>query len=137
MTSPLLPLRAAIRTACLADAALATAMGGAAKLVDEPPRGTAPVYAVFGEATVRDASTASEHGHEQQLEIVVWAAEGSAASGFAAAARIAELLDDAPLAVAGHRLVHLAVTAVETDRDRDSRLARARVRLRAVTEVQA
>lgn len=134
MTSPLLPLRAAIRAACLADATLAGLMEGAVRLYDEPPRAAAPVYAVFGDALARDASTSSERGHEQELAIVVWANPGSAASALAVADRMAALLDDASLALAGHRLVLLAVSAVEVDRDPETSLARATLRLRAVTE---
>jgi len=52
-----------------------------------------------------------------------------------AAERIAELLDDASLALLGHRLVALRVVAFAADRDESSNLARATVHLRAVTEV--
>lgn len=135
MSSPLLALRAAIRSACLADPALATLMGGEVRLYDEPPRGSPPVYAVFGEASARDASTSSEHGHEHEFAIVLWAREGSAASALAAAGRMADLLDDAPLTLAGHRLVRIAVAATESDRDAETRLARTTLRLGAATEV--
>jgi hypothetical protein len=52
-----------------------------------------------------------------------------------AAARMAALLDEADLALAGHRLVSLRVAAVETDRDDKAGLARATLRLAALTEV--
>lgn len=137
MSSPLLPLRAAIRARCLADPTLAALMGGSARLFDEPPRGEPPVYGLFGDATLRDWSDTGGRGHEQDLAIVVWARPGSAASGLAAAARISDLLDDADLALDGHRLVALAATAMDVDRDPDTRQARATLRLRAVTEVLA
>jgi hypothetical protein len=137
MTSPLLALRAAIRSHCLGDAELAGLMGGAVRLYDEPPRAAAPVYALFGDAEARDWSSSSDRGHEHELALVVWAASGSAASGLRAAERLAVLLDDAPLEPAGHRLVQIAVTAVETGRDDKSGLARIVLRLRAVTELAA
>lgn len=136
MTSPLLALRAAIRAACLADASLAALLGGPGQVLDEPPAGAVPVYPVFGDAQVRDASTSTEPGHEHEIAILVWAAAGSAAGGFRVAERIAAILDDAPLAIDGHRLVRIGVERIDTDRDRDSRLARATVRVRAVTEPQ-
>jgi len=130
-----LALRAAILARLSADAALATLMGGAVRLHDEAPRGAEPVYAVFGTADAKDWSSDGSRGHEQAAAIVVYAKPGSALSGVQAAERIAELLDDASLALLGHRLVALRVVAFAADRDESSNLARATVHLRAVTEV--
>lgn len=135
MTGPVLALRGAILTAAQADPDLAALMGGQVRLYDEPPRAAEPVYAVFGAASARDQSTSSGRAHEQDLALVVWARAGSARSALRVADRLAALLDDAALVLAGHRLVNLQVTALETDRDQDSNLARATLRLRAVTEV--
>ena len=135
MTSPILALRQAILAAAQADPDLAALMGGAARLYDEPPRAAEPVYAVFGDVSAEDASTSSERGHAQDLALVVWSREGSARSGLEAAERLAAILDEAPLVLAGHRLANLRVTSIAADRDRDTGLARATLRLRAVTEV--
>jgi hypothetical protein len=48
---------------------------------------------------------------------------------------MADLLHDASLALAGHRLVLIRATAIEGDRDDKTSLARATLRLRALTEV--
>jgi hypothetical protein len=53
-TSPLLALRAAILAYLAVDATLARLMGGSLRLTDEPPGGAAPVYALFGDAEIRD-----------------------------------------------------------------------------------
>ena len=135
MTGPVLALRAAVLARLSADPALATLMGGAVRLHDEAPRGAEPVYAVFGTADAKDWSSDGSRGHEQAAAIVVYAKPGSALSGVQAAERIAELLDDASLALLGHRLVALRVVAFAADRDETSNLARATVHLRAVTEV--
>ncbi len=135
MTSPILALRQAILAAAQADPDLAVLMGGAARLYDEPPRAAEPVYAVFGDVSAEDASTSSERGHEQDLALVVWSREGSARSGLEAAERLAAILDEAPLALSGHRLANLRVVSIAADRDRDTGQARATLRLRAVTEV--
>lgn len=135
--SPVLALRAAIQARCAADSSLAGLMGGSVRLYDEPPRGAEPVYALFGEAEARDWSTSGDRGHEHLFAIVVWARPGSAASGVAAADRLGALLDEAPLVLAGHRLVGLTVTATEIARDDKAGLARITLRLRAVTEVAA
>jgi hypothetical protein len=133
--SPVLALRVAIRAHCAGDAVLAQLMSGAIRLYDEPPRGAEPVYALFGPCELVDWSTSSDRGHEQNLTIVVWAAPGSAASGLSAADRLSVLLDEAQPALAGHRLVSLAVTGLDTARDDKTGLARTTLRLRAVTEV--
>ena len=135
MTGPVLALRAAILARLSVDAALATLMGGALQLYDEPPRGAEPVYAVFGTADAKDWSSDGSRGHEQAAAIVVYAKPGSALSGLRAAERIAELLHDASLALLGHHLVALRAVAFAADRDETSNLARATVHLRAVTEV--
>lgn len=135
MTSPVLSLRAAIVARCAADPALATLMDGSGAIHDEPPAGAEPVYAHFGDADLADWSTGSDTGHEQRIAIVVWARPGSAASAIAAAERIAALLHDAPLALAGHRLVQIRVESAAHERDDETDLLRVTVRLRAVTEV--
>ncbi|HEX2552069.1 MAG TPA: DUF3168 domain-containing protein [Microvirga sp.] len=135
MTSPVLALRQAILAAVQGDAALAALMGGSVRLHDEPPRAAEPVYAVFGDVTAEDASTSSERGHEQDIALTVWSREGSARSGIEVAERLAVLLDDAPLALAGHHLVNLRLRSLSAGRDPDTGLARVTLRLRAVTEV--
>jgi Protein of unknown function (DUF3168) len=129
VTAPILALRAAILAATQGDAALAALMGGAVRIHDEPPRAAEPVYAVFGDAAARDWSTGADRGHVHEATIVVWAREGSARSALLAAEHIAAF------ALPGHRLVSLRVVAMEAGRDADTRLARATLRLRAVTEV--
>lgn len=136
MTSPVLALRRAILDAALADAELLGLMGGALRLHDEPPRAAAPVYAVFGDVTAQDWSTDFDRGHEQDVSIIVWAERGSARTALDVAERFAAILDDAALALDGHRLVNLRVTELSATRDRDSQLTRVSLRLRAVTEVE-
>ena len=53
---PLLALRAGLIGRFAADAALAALLGGRVRLYDEPPRGTLPVYALFGDAEITDDS---------------------------------------------------------------------------------
>jgi len=135
MTSPVLALRRAILNAAGADERLTSLMGGSLRLHDEPPRGTEPVYALFGDVTAKDWSTDFDRGHEQDFVIAVWAERGSAGTALTVAERLAAILDDAPLALDGHRLVNLRVTEIASRRDRDTQLLRVSLRLRAVTEV--
>ena len=135
MSGPLLALRGAIFARLSADAELASLMGGSLRLYDEPPRGSEPVYAVFGPAAARDRSTDTDQGHEHEAAIVVWAKPGSARTALLVAERMADLLHGADLALAGQRLVLLRVIALESDRDLATNLARATLRLKALTEV--
>jgi hypothetical protein len=135
MTSPVLALRRAILDQAGSDAELIALMGGALRLHDEPPRAAQPVYALFGDVTSDDWSTDSGRGHEQTVSLIVWAERGSARTALAAAERFAAILDDAPLALDGHRLVNLRVMELASTRDKDTQLTRVTLRLRAVTEV--
>lgn len=135
MAGPILALRAAILARLSADAELAALMGGTVRLHDEPPRAAEPVYAVFGDAAARDWPGDGGAGHEHETAIVVWAKPGSAKSALDAAERMAALLHDAALAPAGHRLVLIRVAALESARDERANLARATLRLRALSEV--
>ena len=135
MSGPILALRAAILARLQPDAALAGLMGGIVRLYDGPPRAAEPIYAVYGDAVARDQSCDGVRGHEQEAALVVFAIPGSARSALLAAERIAALLDEADLALDGHHLVNLRITAAESARDDRTGLARATLRLRAVTEV--
>lgn len=132
--SPLLALRAAILQALAADPALVALMGGSLRLHDEPPRAAEPVYAVFEEASARDASVDGARRHEHAVRIAVWGRAGAARPALEAAERIASVLDDAALALDGHHLVRLRVAVVEAGRDPRFRLARIVVALDGVTE---
>ena len=137
MTSPLLALRAAILARLGGDAALTALMGGVVRLYDEPPRGASPVYAVFGDGEVRDDSVDGAQRHAHTLRLIVFGKPGSTRSALDAAERIAALLGDAALTMAGHALVSLRVAAIAASRDERTGDARATLTLQAVTEVTA
>ena len=133
-TAPLLALRGAIVAHLAGDAALAALMGGRVRLLDEPPRGSAPVYAVFGDGEARDDAVDGARRHRHALALVVFARPGSIRTALEAAERIAVLLDDAPLSLDGHALILLRVEAMAARRDERTGEARATLTLAAVTE---
>ena len=100
MTSPILALRAALLARLSGDAALAVLMGGTVQVYDEPPRGAVPVYALFGDAEVRDDSVDGAARHQHRHEIAVIAKPGSVRTALDAAARMAALLADLGIPVA-------------------------------------
>jgi hypothetical protein len=135
--SPILALRAAIRTRLVADAALLALLGGP-RVYDEAPRGIDPPYVIFGDVTADDWSTGDIAGHRQTLSLVVWSSQGGDSQALSIVGELAELLADAPLVLAGHRLVLLRVAGEAVSRpeaaDPSAGLRRATLRLVALTE---
>jgi len=126
-------LRAAVHAALTADAALVATLGGA-KIYDEPPREAAFPYVTLGEMRVADFSTGSEEGLEHQLTLHAWSRQGGQREAHVIAGALLQALDDAPLTLAGHRLVNFRFSTADVRRESDGRTYRALVRFRAVTE---
>jgi hypothetical protein len=126
-------LRAAIHDALAADGALTTLLGGP-RIYDEPPRGAAFPYVTLGEARVSDFSTGSEPGEEHQLTLHAWSRQGGHREAHLIAGTLLQALDDAPLALAEHRLVNLRFAVADVRRESDGRTYHALVRFRAMTE---
>jgi hypothetical protein len=132
--SPLLALRAGLIARFSADAALAALLGGRVRLYDEPPPGALPVYALFGDAEIRDDSVDGAERHRHSHAIGVIARPGSVRTALDAAERMAALLGDTGLPLTGCRLVTLRVGAIRAHRDPRTGEARANLTVEAVTE---
>ena len=133
MTSPVLALRAAIRDALLADAALIALLGGP-KIHDEAPASAVLPYVTFGEAEARDDSTGDACGHRHRLALRVWSEQAGDAEALTIGGRIAGVVEEADLAPEGHRLIVIGVDGQEIGRPgRDGR-RRMVVRISALTE---
>ena len=133
MTSPVIALRKAIRLQLTGDAALVAKLGGP-NVFDEAPREAIPPYVAFGDSSLRDLSTSTDRSAEQFAVLNVWSLQRGLREALDIADRVAALLDDAALALDGHRLVNLRLVALETKREGNGRFARASLRFRAVTE---
>lgn len=134
MTSaPVTILRRAIRATLLADTTLQSLLGGA-KVFDDTPSGTVTPYIVFADTQWRDWSATLSHGAEQILVLSVWSTQRGVREALDIAERVIELLDEAPLTLAGATLVDLRFQQLETKRDATGRFARANLRFRATTE---
>lgn len=134
MSDAILSLRAAIQARLEADADL-VALIGPGGIHDEAPRAASGVYVVHGDVEARDWSTGSDRGCEQDLGLTVWAGESSSSRrALETAALVVAALDEAPLAPAGHGLVHLRWRSSRLARDGATGLAFVAVRFRAVTE---
>ena len=133
MSSPVLALRRAIRAALLADSTLTDLLGGA-HVYDEAPPGAPTPRIAFSDVQSRDWSAQDAQGVEQLLVLTVWSGERGARAALDIADRIVALLDEAPLELAGHRLIDLRFVALATRREQNGRYARADIRFRATTE---
>lgn len=128
-------LRAAVQSALAADAALGAALGGA-RVYDEPPRGVAFPYVTLGEARLSDMSGDGALLQEHQITLHAWSRQGGHREAHVIAGALLQALDDAPLALSGHRLVNLRFALADIRREADGRTYHAVVRFRAVTEPQ-
>lgn len=126
-------LRAAIHAALIADTALGAALGGP-RIHDEPPRDAAFPYVTLGEARITDLSSDGGAAQEHQLTLHAWSRQGGHKEAHVITGALLQALDDAPLALGGHRLVNLRFAVADIRREADGRTYHAVVRFRAVTE---
>ncbi len=134
MSDAILALRAAIQARLTADSAL-TALIGAGRIFDEAPRAARGPYVIHGDVEARDWSTGGDRGCEQELTLVVWAAQsGSSRQALEAAGLIVDALDDAEFALEGHALVNLRWLSSRLAREPRNGLGHVTIRFRAATE---
>ena len=130
---PLTALKQAVRDYLAGDADLTGFLAGNA-VFDEAPRGNPAPFAVFADATVRDASTNDARAYEILFGILLQARASEGALALDAASRIDALLTDASLTLDGHRLVSLQATETQMRQRNDREPWRVTLRLRAFVE---
>ena len=128
-----LSLQRAMREALLADAPLATLLGGA-HVFDEAPRGAKPPFVSFEQIETRDWSTGDAKAHEHFVQVLVTTAERGRAQAQAICDRIETVLDMGGLALDGHTLVNLRLVFWSVARNRNEQIFGAQLRFRAATE---
>ena len=133
MSNPGLSLQTAMRLALLAHAPLTLLLGGA-HVHEEMPRGAAPTYVSFGDIETRDWSTADAKAHEHFVTLNVRTNNRSRKLAQDILAEIEQVLDNAALALAGHRLVNLRLTFWSVAREKNGENFGAALRFRAATE---
>jgi hypothetical protein len=126
-------LHAAIYAALTADAALKALVGDPARVYDDVPEGTPFPYVTLGEISTLDWSTASEIAFEHRLTLHIWSRYGGRKEIRDITAAIHDVLHDADLALAGHRLVSLFFQASDVFRDPDGATVHGLARYRART----
>jgi hypothetical protein len=126
-------LRAAVHDVLVADAGLASLLGGP-KVYDEPPRSAPFPYVTLGETRIADYSTGSEPGEEHQLTLHAWSRQGGHNEAHLIAGQLLQALDDAALTLTDHTLINFRFAVADIRREADGRTYHALVRFRAVTE---
>jgi hypothetical protein len=126
-------LRAAVHDALKNNAALNTLLGGS-KVYDEPPRGAAFPYVTLGETRISNFSSGDQFAEEHQLTLHAWSRQGGHREAHLITGTLLQVLDDAPLALAGYHLVNFRFAVADVRREADGRTYHALVRFRAVTE---
>ena len=125
-------LRKVVRTALLADSLVAARLNQG--LYDEAPRHAVFPYVCFGDVLLRDWSTGSDVGLEHQFMRDIWSAGPGSAETIEIADLIVDALARASLQPQGFAVTDLRFVSLETRRESNGRLARGRLRFRAVTE---
>lgn len=126
-------LQKSVYGALIGHAGLTAALGAPRVYDDVPPESPFP-YVTIGETTLRDWSTGTEAGDEHLLTVHVWSRGAGRKETHAIMDALRTALHDAPLVVAGHRLVNLRHELSEARREPDGETYHGIVRYRAVTE---
>ena len=127
-----LSLRSAVRAVILSDAALAARLSRG--VYDEAPRHAVLPYVSFGEVALRDWSAGSDRGLEHDFTLDIWSAAPGARETIEIADLILSRLAGASLQLQTHALIDLRFAAFEATRQAGGRVARGRLRFRAITE---
>lgn len=134
MSDAVLDLQAALLAYLRAQPSLSVWLGTPARVYDQPPAGVVYPYVAFGRTSAQAIGMTGGAVTEQALTLTCVSRFGGSEEAKAIAAELRVLLDDAELALDGHRLASLRVSYVDVFRSSDMRTTYALVRVRAVTE---
>ncbi len=129
-----LSLRSAIRTAILGDASLAALLSHG--VYDEAPRHAVLPYVSLGDVLLRDWSTVSDRGLEHDFTLDIWSAAPGTKETIQVADLIVALLARVSFQLESHSLIDFRFVSFEASRQAGGRVARGRLRFRAITEIK-
>lgn len=114
-----------------ADAQVGSVNG---RVYDEPPPKEAFPYLTIGDGQTVPDKAGCIDGAENFIDVHIWSRRPGWVEAKALAWKVKETLDDADLALDGHRLIDLQYQSVQYLRDPDGLTRHAVVTFRAVTE---
>ena len=132
--SPDIALAASIRLAALNDAGVKAALGDPARVYDDPPLDVMFPYATLGRVESRPSDASNISAVEHAITLHVWSRYGGRAEALEVIAALRDALHDAPLTVAGRKLVFLFAQFTDVFRSGDGRTTHGVLRLKALTE---
>lgn len=127
-------LAAAIRARALADASIVSVLGSPARLYDDPPPNPVLPYATLGRVESRPSESSGVAAIEHGVTLHVWSRYGGRAEALDAIGALRAALHDAPLTLAGRRLVFIYAVFSDVFRSGDGRTTHGVLRLKALTE---
>ena len=130
-----LALRSAIRRAALNDPAIAVAVNGS--FYDGAPRDAIFPFVTFGDVLLRDWSTTTDRGLEHQFTLEIWSLQPGNGETLKLADQLLTFLRSASLPLQGFQLIDLRFVSFEARRESNGRIAKGRMRFRAITEENA
>ncbi len=126
----------AMREALLADASVQAVLGSPAGIYDEPPLDVAFPYVTLGRIESRAADASNAAALEHAVTLHVWSRYGGRAEALDVIAAMRAVLHNAPLTVAGRKLVLMFAVFADVFRSGDGRTTHGVLRMRAVTETE-
>jgi hypothetical protein len=127
-------LLASMRAAMLAHADVLAQLGDPARIYDDPPPDPVFPYVTLGRVESRAADASASDAIEHSVTLHVWSRHGGRAEALEVIAALRAALHNAPLSIAGRKLVLLFATFADVFRSGDGRTTHGVLRLRAITE---
>lgn len=134
MTCPSLELQKAIRTALLADGALAAFFTSGVKFFDHVPERQGWPYIVYREGDHQDASSASVQARQHAIQLSIFATPEGHSTPRQIANAIWAVLNNASLSPTGHSLIYLLHEGDRAIGAADGKVYNIVSRYRALTE---
>ena len=134
-SSPLNPLQRALFDTLSGDATLTTLLGGAGRVVDQPPEGSWTRYIRIGDHTSTADNDLTSFGRNVVETLHIWTKARGNIPGQQIADRVKVLLDHQPdaLDVDGHRVVSIRNEFDQALTDPDPQIRHHVLRFRVVT----
>lgn len=126
-------LQQAVYSTLSIDAGVLGLLGGTHIYDDVPQLADFP-YLTFGQSSLRDWSTGTDDGNEHIFTLHVWSREAGRKQVYEIMAALRKALHEAPIPIAGFRLINLRHEFSDARREPDGDTYHGTVRFRAVTE---
>jgi hypothetical protein len=126
----------AVRARAMAQSAVKANLGDPARFYDDPPPDAVFPYATLGRVEARPSEASESQALEHSVTLHVWSRYGGRSEALDTIAALRAALHNAPLDIAGRRLVLALVTFTDVFRSGDGRTTHGVLRLRVISELE-